>query len=93
MLVLRVTGEGYVLVETQHSEQLLNDIQELWDTIFEEACWGSIEHALILYRQLFKLIDKTGRMVEKYSYGADVVLPPRNLTARELQDLLGKSKR
>ncbi len=93
MLVLRVAGEGYILVEAQHREQVLKDIQELWDVIFEEARWGSINQAMKLYARLFKRVDQAGRKVEKYSYGADVVLPPRDLTAGELKDLLEKSER
>lgn len=93
MLVLRVAGEGYILIEEQSREQVLTDIQELWDTIFEEARWGSIDQALKLYTRLFERVDQAGRKVEKYSYGAEIVLPPRDLTAGELQDLLGKSER
>ena len=93
MLVLRVAGEGYILIEEKRREQVLKDIQELWDIIFEEARRGSIDQAMKLYTRLFERVDRAGRKVEKYIFGADVVLPPRDLTAGELQDLLGKSER
>jgi hypothetical protein len=93
VLVLRIAGEGYIIIEEQHREQFLKEIEELWDVIFEEARWGSIDQAVKLYTRLFERVDQAGRKVKKYSYGADVVLPPRDLTADELQDLLGKSER
>ncbi|MFX1473959.1 MAG: hypothetical protein ACFFCO_00570 [Promethearchaeota archaeon] len=91
--MLRVAGEGYILVEEQSREQVLKEIEELWDVIFEEARWGSIDQAMKLYAKLFERVDQVGRKVEQYSYGAEIVLPPRDLTVDELQDLLGKSER
>ncbi len=93
MLVLRVAGEGYIFVEEKRREQVLKDVQESWDSIFKEVRLGSIDKAMRLYTRLFERVDRAGRKVEKYIFGADVVLPPRDLTAGELQDLLGKSER
>ena len=93
VLVLRVAGEGYVLVDEERREQVLNRIRELWDTIFEEARWGSMDQAMRLYTKLIDLVDGAGRKVEKFKLGAEVVIPPRDLAADELQDLLGTCKR
>jgi hypothetical protein len=93
LLVLRVTGEGYIIVGNDVREAVLEKLMDKWDRIFEEARWGTIERALELYFQLFEWIDQLGRKVPKYRGGADVVLPPRDLDADELKNLLGDSRR
>jgi hypothetical protein len=93
LLVLRVTGEGYIVVGNDARETVLEKLMDKWDRIFEEARWGAIERAMELYSQLFEWLDQLGRKVSKYRGGADVVLPPRDLDADELRSLLGRYRR
>ena len=93
MLVLLLTGEGYILVENEKRERVLQELIETWDHIFEEARWGAIERALELYSKLFEWVDKLGKKVQRYRHGADIVLPPRDLDADELKSLLGRYER
>jgi hypothetical protein len=92
-LVLRVTGEGYIIVGSDARDMVLDELMRKWNRIFEEARWGAIERAMKLYSQLFEWLDQLGRKMPKYRGGADVVLPPRDLKADELKSLLGHYKR
>jgi len=92
-LVLRITGEGYIIVGRDARDMVLDELTEKWDRIFEEARWGSIECAMQLYSRLFEWLDRLGKKVPRYLGGAHVVLPPRDLDADELESLLGYHKR
>ena len=93
VLVIRITNEGYRLIDDPNRAELLEELIERWDHLFEEARWGSIEQAKEMYDQLFRWLDQFGEMVRRYPYRADVVLPPRNLDLDELRYLLGHQKR
>lgn len=93
VLVLRVTGEGYILIDEAQRETVQQELMEQWDLIFEEARWGAIDHAMVLYSKLFEWVDKLGKRVRRYRRGADIVLPPRDLDADELKSLLGHYER
>jgi hypothetical protein len=92
-LVLRITGEGYIIVGSDARDMVLDELMEKWNRIYEEARWGAIERARQLYSKLFEWLDRVGRKVPKYLGGADVVLPPRDLDADELKSLLGHDER
>ena len=92
-LVLRVTGEGYIIIGSGARDVVLDELMRKWNRIFEEARWGAIECAMELYSRLFEWLDQLGRKVPKYRGGADVVLPPKDLKADELKSLLGNHKR
>jgi hypothetical protein len=93
VLVIRITGEGYILVDETQREYVLEELNERWDLIFEEARWGSIDHAMELYAEMFTWIDQQGKKVRYFPQNAEFVLPPRNLELDELQSLLGHYKR
>ncbi len=93
MLVIRITNEGYLLIDNPNQVEILQELTDRWDHIFEEARWGSIDQAMEMYSQLFEWIDQYGKKVYHYSFRADVVLPPRNLETDELKYLLGSDKR
>jgi len=92
-LVLRVAGEGYIIVGSDARDMVLDELMRRWNRILEEAHWGAIECAMALYSQLFDWLDQLGRKVPKYRGGADIVLPPRDLKADEVKSLLGHYKR
>ncbi len=93
VLIIRITGEGYILVDEKQREDVLEELNERWDLIFEEARWGSINHAMELYMEMFAWVDQQGKKVRYYPQNAELVLPPRNLEADELQSLLGHYRR
>lgn len=93
VLVLRLTGEGYILVEERRRDGVLRELRERWEIISREGKCGSIRRAMELYAQLFYWVDRQGKKVARYRRGADIVLPPRNLTAVELKSLLGGYRR
>lgn len=93
MLVLRITSEGYLLVEESRREVVLNELMERWDLIFEEARWGSVDQAMELYIELFEWVDQQGKKVSEYTHSAEIVLPPRDLETDELKSLLGRYER
>jgi len=93
LLVFRVTGEGYILIDEAQRENVMQELMEQWDLIFEEARWGAIDHAMVLYSKLFEWVDKLGKRVRRYRHGADIVLPPRDLDIDELKSLLGPYER
>lgn len=93
VLVIRITDEGYLLIDNPNKDEILQELKERWDHLFEEARWGSIEHAMQMYGNLFEWIDQFGKKVSNYPYPADAVLPPRNLELDELKYLLGTAKR
>lgn len=93
MLVLRITNEGYRIIDKPNREEILRELTERWDHIFEEARWGSIDHAMEMYAQLFEWVDQFGKKVYQYPYRADAVLPPRDLEPDELKYLLGRDRR
>jgi hypothetical protein len=64
-----------------------------WNQIVEEVQRGSMERAMKFYLRLFEWLDRLGKRVPKYHGGADLVLPPRDLKADELQSLLEHYKR
>jgi hypothetical protein len=92
-LVIRITNEGYRLIDLPNQERILEELTERWDHIFEEARWGSIDQAKIMYDQLFSWLDQFGEAVRRYPYRADIVLPPRDLKLDEIRYLLGHQKR
>jgi hypothetical protein len=91
--VVRITDEGYRIIDEPDRDEILQELTERWDHIFEEARWGSIDQAMEMYTQLFEWIDGFGKKVRVYPYRADAVLPPRNLEPDELKYLLGSDKR
>jgi hypothetical protein len=91
--VVRITNEGYRLIDEPNKEEILEELTERWDHIFEEARWGSIDQAMEMYGQLFEWIDSFGKRVKECPYRADAVLPPRDLEPDELKYLLGTVKR
>jgi hypothetical protein len=93
LLVIRITNEGYRLIDEPDSDEILQELTERWDHIFEEARWGSIEQAMQMYTQLFEWIDQYGKKVKYCPYRADAVLPPRDIELNELQYLLGRDPR
>jgi hypothetical protein len=93
LLVIRITNEGYRLIDEPDSDEILQELTERWDHIFEEARWGSIEQAMQMYAQLFEWIDQYGKKVKYCPYRADAVLPPRDIELNELQYLLGRDPR
>lgn len=93
LLVLRITNEGYRIIDEVDRDEILQELTERWDHIFEEARWGSIEQAMVMYAQLFEWIDHFGKRVKECPYRADAVLPPRNLEPDELKYLLGSDRR
>jgi len=88
-LVVRITNEGYRIIDHPNRDAILEELIERWDHIFEEARWGSIEQAKEMYDQLFSWLDQFGETVHRYPYRADIVLPPRNLELDEIRYLLG----
>lgn len=92
-MVLRITGEGYIIVGGRTRGRVREQLTEKWDRISEEVRWGAIECALELYSKLFEWLDRIGRKVPKYHGGADIVLPPRDLDGAELKALLGRYER
>ena len=93
VFVLRITNEGYILIDEARREEILQELVERWDHLFEEARWGSIERAMEMYDQLFEWLDTLGKRVRQYDHHAHAVLPPRDLEADELKSLLGRYKR
>jgi hypothetical protein len=93
LLVIRITNEGYRLIDEPDSDEILEELTERWDHIFEEARWGSIEQAMQMYTELFEWIDQYGKKVKYCPYRADAVLPPRDIELNELQYLLGRDPR
>jgi hypothetical protein len=93
MLVVRITNEGFRLIEEPNRDEILQELTERWDHIFEEARWGSIDQAMKMYNDLFEWIDKYGKKVSKCTYRADAVLPPRDIEPDELKCLLGRDTR
>jgi hypothetical protein len=92
-LVIRITNEGFRLIDQSNRDMILQELVERWDHIFEEARWGSIDQAKEMYDQLFSWLDQFGEAVRRYPYRADIVLPPRNLELDEIRYLLGHQKR
>ncbi|MFW9830505.1 MAG: hypothetical protein ACFFD8_01830 [Candidatus Thorarchaeota archaeon] len=93
MLVIRITNEGYRLIDRPTRDEILEELSERWDHIFEEARWGSITQAMEMYAELFEWIDQFGKKVYQCRYRADVVLPPRDIELDELKYLLGSDRR
>lgn len=93
LLVIRITNEGYRLIEGPKREEILEELTERWDHIFEEARWGSINKAMEMYTELFEWIDQYGKKVTQCAYRADAVLPPRDIEPDELKYLLGRDSR
>ena len=93
VLVVRITDEGYRLIDDPNYKEIIQELNERWDHIFEEARWGSIDKAMDMYSQLFEWLDQFGKKVSRYPYRADAVLPPRNIEADELKALLGSERR
>ena len=93
MLVIRLTGGGYILVEERRREEVLRRLKEQWAAISREGRSGSLRRAMALYARLFYWVNRQGRWVARYRLGADIVLPPKNLTAAELKSLLGGFRR
>lgn len=91
--MVRITNEGYRIIDEPDRDEILQELTERWDHIFEEARWGSIDQAMEMYTQLFEWIDRFGKKVKECSYRADAVLPPRDLDPDELKYLLGRDKR
>ncbi len=91
--MVRITNEGYRLIDEPNQEAILQELTDRWDHIFEEARWGSIDQAMEMYAQMFEWVDQYGKKVSQCSYRADVVLPPRDIEADELKYLLGRDKR
>ncbi|MFX1565167.1 MAG: hypothetical protein ACFFCH_04180 [Promethearchaeota archaeon] len=93
MLVVRITNEGYRIIDEPNQDEILQELTERWDHIFEEARWGSIEHAMEMYAQLFEWLEQYGKRVNQCAYRADAVLPPRDLEPDELKYLLARDNR
>ncbi|MFX0170149.1 MAG: hypothetical protein ACFE89_12465 [Candidatus Hodarchaeota archaeon] len=93
VLVIRITNEGYRLIEHPEWVKVLQELTERWDHLFEEARWGSIEQAKEMYDQLFLWLDQFGETVHRYPYRAHIVLPPRDIELDELRYLLGSQRR
>ena len=91
--MVRITNEGYRLIDEPDQEDILQELTDRWDHIFEEARWGSIDQAMEMYAQMFEWVDQYGKKVRQCSYRADVVLPPRDIEPDELKYLLGRDKR
>ncbi len=93
MLVIRITNGGYLLIDDPNQDEILEELVERWDHIFEEARWGSIEQAMKMYNQMYEWIDQFGKKVYHCPYRADAVLPPRDLETDELKYLLSRERR
>ena len=93
VLVIRITNEGYRLIDQPDRDTILQELTERWDHIFEEARWGSIDQAKEMYDQLFNWLDQFGEFVRRYPYRAHIVLPPRDLGLDEIRYLLGSQRR
>ena len=93
MLVVRITNEGYRLIDEPNQDEILQELTERWDHIFEEARWGAIDQAMEMYAQLFEWLDQYGKKVNRCPYRADAVLPPRDIEPDELKYLLGRDTR
>jgi hypothetical protein len=93
LLVVRITNEGYRIIDEPNRDEILQELTDRWDHIFEEARWGSIEQAMQMYAELFEWIEQYGKRVNQCTYRADAVLPPRDLEPDELKYLLGSDKR